>query len=160
MAFELLTWPGYLCYTGDMGTYVFSRIEDMFKFFRPERKEREITNLFINPYYWSEKVKAADRDGVDEFDAEVARDAVMTWMKDYEFSPKSRELVMDNVLSRLDDGEHWFVTAAYDFRNGDDDFEEFFHTNLRSYTFRYIWCCYAMVWGIDQYDRARSEKTT
>lgn len=22
MQFDLITWPGYLCYTGDMGTYV------------------------------------------------------------------------------------------------------------------------------------------
>ena len=37
MGFELITWPGYLCYTGDMGTYVFRRLEDMFEFFRTDR---------------------------------------------------------------------------------------------------------------------------
>lgn len=25
MGFDLITWAGHLCYTGDMGTYVFSR---------------------------------------------------------------------------------------------------------------------------------------
>ena len=34
MYFDLITWPGCLCYTGDMGTYVFQRLEDMFVFFR------------------------------------------------------------------------------------------------------------------------------
>lgn len=37
MQFDLITWPGYLCYTGDMGTYVFNRLEDMFEFFRTGR---------------------------------------------------------------------------------------------------------------------------
>jgi len=31
--FDLITWPGYLCVTGDMGDWIFSRIEDMFNFF-------------------------------------------------------------------------------------------------------------------------------
>ena len=38
MHFDLITWPGYLCYTGDMGTYVFSRLTDMFEFFRTDRE--------------------------------------------------------------------------------------------------------------------------
>ena len=33
-SFDLVTWPGHLCYTGDMGTYVFERLPDMFTFFR------------------------------------------------------------------------------------------------------------------------------
>lgn len=33
--FDLVTWPGYLCVTGDMGTWTFSRIADMFDFSRP-----------------------------------------------------------------------------------------------------------------------------
>ncbi len=32
--FDLITWGGHLCYTGDMGTYVFTRVHDMFDFFR------------------------------------------------------------------------------------------------------------------------------
>jgi hypothetical protein len=32
--FELVTYPGYLCYSGDMGCYVWSRVADMFTFFR------------------------------------------------------------------------------------------------------------------------------
>lgn len=34
MFFDLITWPGFLCYCGDMGTYVFQRTQDMFGFFR------------------------------------------------------------------------------------------------------------------------------
>ena len=55
MHFDLITWPGYLCYCGDMGTYVFSRLEDMFEFFRTDRD--------INPGYWAEKLQAVDNHG-------------------------------------------------------------------------------------------------
>ena len=27
MHFDLVTWPGYLCYSGDMGCFVFSRLD-------------------------------------------------------------------------------------------------------------------------------------
>jgi len=31
--FDLISWPGNLCIRGDMGCYVFARLEDMFQFF-------------------------------------------------------------------------------------------------------------------------------
>ena len=63
MHFELITWPGYLAYVGDMGSYVFSRLPDMFQFFRMgdgdlNHNER---GLSINPSYWAGKIEAADR---------------------------------------------------------------------------------------------------
>jgi hypothetical protein len=35
-------------------------------------------------------------------------------------------------------------------------FTDFFEHSLEDYTFHYIWCCYALVWGIRQYDAAQS----
>lgn len=32
--FDIVTWPNHLCITGDYGSYLFSRIHDMFEFFR------------------------------------------------------------------------------------------------------------------------------
>lgn len=32
--FDIVTWPGFLAYSGDMGCFVFSRLKDMFEFFR------------------------------------------------------------------------------------------------------------------------------
>jgi len=45
--FDLITWPGCLAVNGDCGSFMFSRIEDMFEFFRGSR---------INPQYWAGKV--------------------------------------------------------------------------------------------------------
>lgn len=45
--FDLITWPGNLTITGDMGTYTFRRVEDMFTFFTG----------YINTSYWAEKLQ-------------------------------------------------------------------------------------------------------
>jgi len=63
MYFDLITWPGFLCYTGDMGTFVFTRLRDMFEFFRTDREyaqRRGDRQLFVNHGYWSEKLVAVD----------------------------------------------------------------------------------------------------
>lgn len=48
--FDIVTWPGYLCVCGDIGTWVFSRERDMVQWF--ERMDGR-----INPDYWSEKLQ-------------------------------------------------------------------------------------------------------
>lgn len=52
ISFQVTTWPGYLCISGDMGCYTFSRTQDMFNFFGGG------DDLGINPGYWQEKVQA------------------------------------------------------------------------------------------------------
>lgn len=49
--YDIITWPGYLTVTGDMGTWTFSRCYDMFNFFGGWTGE-------INTHYWSEKLEA------------------------------------------------------------------------------------------------------
>jgi hypothetical protein len=53
--FDIITWPGKLCITGDCGTFVFRRLPDMFEFFRSTQRGR------INAQYWAEKVIAEGR---------------------------------------------------------------------------------------------------
>lgn len=90
--FDILTWPGHLCVTGDCGTYVFRRLCDMFEFFRAKHTPKD-KKLAINPQYWAQKTvaqatdggihtwspelfEAAVKKGFDEFFAEeVAEDA-------------------------------------------------------------------------------------
>lgn len=164
MSFDLITWPGVLCYTGDMGTYVFSRLPDMFEFFRTDadRKERmamEGKTLFINTGYWAEKLQGVDRvDGVKEYSAERFREAIRDQLEHMELSAKLEEEIQDALLSP----EFQFELEA---RQAVDDFTEiagheklfhdFWEVSLEVYTFRYLWCCYAMAWGIEQYDKAK-----
>ena len=54
--FDLITWPGHLCITGDLGTYVFQRLVDMFEFFRADpfyADRHPKQQLFINAGYWA-----------------------------------------------------------------------------------------------------------
>ena len=53
MAFNLLTYPYHLVYSGDMGNCIFNRLPDMFNFFGGESP---------NFGYWCEKLVAIDRD--------------------------------------------------------------------------------------------------
>lgn len=61
--FDLLTWPGNLTITGDMGTYTFARVEDMFTFFTG----------YINTHYWAEKEKSRSRSELKEHDSDDFR---------------------------------------------------------------------------------------
>jgi len=44
MWFEIVTWPGCLMLHGDMGSWCFSRLDDMFAFFRSDK-------MAINAHY-------------------------------------------------------------------------------------------------------------
>ena len=72
--YNITTRPGYLMISGDMGTYVFSRIPDMFKFFRNDVYE-------INAGYWAEKLVA---------DSEYVKSEV--------FSPKRVEEYLNQIM--------------------------------------------------------------
>lgn len=63
--FDLITWPGSLCIDGDMGTYVFRRLPDMFEFFCTDREynEKRGRKLGINAGYWGEKLQATANHG-------------------------------------------------------------------------------------------------
>lgn len=167
MYFDLITWPGHLCYTGDMGTYVFQRVEDMLEFFRRDCSDA----LPINPGYWSEKVQAADGGRhpgcVFEYDHDrflaVVNEYLSDWLEglDEEAASDLREAVDDDVLQWSDaNDEHGNYKRAYEFSaevgGHTYQFTDFFERNFRRFTHRYLWCCRALVWGIDQYDKLKA----
>lgn len=168
--FDLITWPGHLCYTGDMGTYVFERLEDMFQFFR-----RSGESYSIDMRYWAEKVQASDKsDGIKEFSPELFKEAVheyrLRWVRGYrdQLTKEQRrelwEAVDSDVLASLDEGQHRACNAVYDFSYKVEGrtfwFNDFFERTIDDYTFRFVWCCFALAWGIQQYDTAKQEAST
>lgn len=167
--FELVTWPGALCIRGDHGTYVFSREQDMFGFFSHGRE--------INPSYWGEKCIAQDRHSpvkshdAAAFEASVRR-YVDEWVESYldddpdavTVSADLRRRVVDDVLTRSDYGDE-AVAAARDFSwtwptYAVDPIHEFQFENvwesltLESDNLHFLWCLYAIVWGIRVYESA------
>ncbi len=177
-SFDLITWPGVLCYTGDMGTYVFSRLEDMFVFFRTDRKHtNEGKQLFINPGYWSEKLLAVDggRSGgsVLEFD-EVKFDKVVIsqlveWIREHRgtTSKEDRRELWEAVVSEVinadgDTGGMRKQIAGHDFFHTvnykhDFSFTDLWDYSVQQYTHHFIWCCYALAWGIKVYDDRKTD---
>jgi hypothetical protein len=164
--FMITTWPGYLAISGDMGSFVFCRLEDMFTFFRPRSEH----GLDINPSYWEEKCEAADRhNGTEQYDADKFRRIVREVFDEFwnERSGKGKKKLMqecwqeiqDQVLCAENEYEAHQNTSQFEYSfdhpawgNSTFEFNDFWEHNLKSYTYRYLWCCYAIVWGIRQYD--------
>lgn len=172
--FDLVTWDGHLCYTGDMGSFVFCRLEDMFNFFRMDDHDwnKNPHGLSINPGYWSEKILATDKNGGhEEWDEEEFTRRVnewrVGWMKEARRDGVSkddrRELweAVEYVLADPRD-ESLCVARIYEFsfrRNQSYySFEDFFDGSLTRFTFRFMWCCYALAWAINMYDKSKESK--
>ena len=153
--FTITTWPGELCISGDMGTFVFSRLTDMFEFFRNPRCE-------INSGYWSEKLVASRGSrGAMEFDGDIFRREITRWLDEHiegaHYLPEDEDALRDDVaaevLSCADDGEIRAYDAARRFEyDGESIFQDFWEVNCREYTYHFLWCCHAIVWAIAQYD--------
>lgn len=170
--FDLITYPGALVIDGDCGTYVFRRLEDMFEFFRADRRDGK---LRINPGYWGEKLQAvAKHGGYTEFDEErfdrVVKEYLVEWMRDNRdrTTRQQRRDLWDSVMSEVigaDSDSDGFrkQAAAGDFYhpiNGNVRsfcFRDWWEHDVQRYTFQYIWCCYAIAWGIERYDSFKSE---
>ena len=164
--FDLITWNGTLCIDGDYGTYVFRRLEDMFEFFRPSTKSAANDGLKINPGYWGEKlVSTAKHEGYMEFSETLFREAVKHEFDSYlESNPLSDEQkdelweeIEQDVLSN--ETEHYAVTSAMNFETDICSFNmnDFHEHRVKDFSYHYIWCLNAIVWGIDQYDRQKLE---
>lgn len=182
MYFDLVTWPGFLCYSGDMGTYVFQRTNDMFSFFRNGgRLDR------IDHHYWAEKIQASDREGVRKFSHAKFQAMVRSWVDEHAESYKPDDEDAEAVARHsaayaelraevesevvcADDNSTRCYDAATDFRHNGDAWQEFhgkdaefefsdvwdgFDYTTSEYTFRFGWCCYALAWGIEKYDAAK-----
>jgi hypothetical protein len=163
MAFDVVTWPGYLCYAGDMGSYVFSRLPDMFEFFRGRR------SAMIDRGYLAEKAVAADKhDGIREYSEELFRAAVRSDFESLteDWTDAGKEAlwcqIEDEVLPFASDGLQRAVQAVMDFQFYDADtgkptaaFHDFYEHRLEDYTGRFWWCCYAIPWAIEHYDAAQ-----
>jgi hypothetical protein len=141
MHFYITTWPGYLSFSGDMGCYVFARLRDMFEFFRGDR---------INLGYWAEKIQAADRSGVKEYEPDKLAAYVEEYTKDW-----PEEVREEARAAVLHDDEHDARKALYAFESDGHEFHDSWEVDFTEYTGRFVWCCRAIVWAIQQYDDAR-----
>jgi len=170
--FDLITWEGHLCITGDVGTYVFSRITDMFNFFNDDNindhyKKSKV--LKINPHYWGEKLQAISKQGgYEQFSEELLKEnideAFSVWAEDksQDVIDEMRYKVDEEIISLISDDEREAYDSVYSFEHYDEVFPDFFEYNNNEFTRSYIWCLYAIVWGIIKYKelkKVRNDET-
>ena len=148
---DIVTWPGHLSISGDMGAFTFARVADMFAFMGADRP---------NLSYWAQKVTA-----------ESVRARVRDWIRDC-----GEDLVPSDVVSlrcaverdvldglhgdydvhqtreRLNDFE-WTSPSTGESRDASDSWEWGFEV----WTLRYVWCCWAIVTAIGQYREAKAQ---
>ncbi len=172
--FEILTWPGVLCIRGDCGTYVFSRLTDMFEFFRTDRGN-DPSKLYINESYWCEKLQAVDCNGygdgrarefsAEKFEARV-KERFDGYFESHELSDEKRASLWSEisaeVLFHANDGEIRAFDKLMEFHDSDFPrlFEDCWEWDCKEYTFHFIWNLYAIAWAIRQYDAAKSTVST
>lgn len=154
--FHLTTWPGYLAFSGDMGSFVFARLPDMFQFFRGDE---------INTDYWSEKLQAHDRHGGhEEFSEERFVEVVKEDFEGWEFESDEQKAeawaeVDHSLIDCFEPDAAAMIGKAMDYRcpTTSQGFNDFWDHSFREYTPRFVWCCYAIQWGIQQYDASRTK---
>lgn len=142
--FNITTWPGYLCISGDMGCFVFSRLRDMFEFFGEDKD--------INPQYWAEKLQAQNRSGHKEFSEEkyqkILREQFELW--DFKNDTQKQE-AWENIENELFDENDIDAAYRYVCQVTRQEFVNLWDHNFDDYTFHYLWCCYAIRWGIEKF---------
>jgi len=149
--FDLITSPGLLTIRADMGTYVFSRVEDMFEFFTG--------NGYVNAGYWGEKLQATDSAGYRQHDEDLFK----KWLIQYFWENRDQyeledarsiwEAIRRDILSDYEwRGSSEACRSLIDsFRECGFEFGESWELNWDDYTFHYLWCCHAILAGIRDY---------
>jgi len=142
--FDVITWPGYMCYTGDMGTYVFRRTEDMVAF---------MSGSLGSISYVAEKCISYDRDGVEKYYSECFQEMLTEEINrlesdkvDGEDNSDIDEQIddLDAIRGEGDDGEE----VAMESLSNTGMFDEL--PDCRYYTYRFLFCMYALRWFCDK----------
>lgn len=143
--FEIITWQSCLAMSGDMGSWVFRRTDDMFSFFRGKT---------ISPDYWAEKVVAADRDGIKEFDADEFRADALLQLDNWDLDESELAIARAEFSEHLSTYEdEWELRQAW--ADWEFDGKAFDPSDMPSgmvYTRRFLWACHAIRWAVEQYD--------
>lgn len=172
--FEVVTWPGSLAIRGDMGGgWIFSRLDDMFQFFRAHRSH----GGRINPGYWAEKLPDAGR-SVRVYSEQVLTGLLGEALAEYEQPypelaarhrretagpwpqpPMTPAEVQQLVAEFKEDDQLRFADGARDLlaeleRAG--VVSETYEWNLTDWDWPFLWACHAIVWAIAEYDRQKT----
>jgi hypothetical protein len=149
--YELVTWPGHLAVGGDIDGYVFSRVEDMFSFFRGQQ---------INPQYWAEKVQDG-RERTRQYSEAMFKATVMDELKRMpvpNMTDEQRE-ARSELLERIADGDAHHPEGARELLTDAERgglFSDTWEWRLEDWDYHFVYCLHAIVAGIKAYDEAKA----
>lgn len=160
--FGLVTWPGHLTIEGDMGCWTFSRTPDMFEFFRNDE-------LGINPGYWAEKLQNYSKyEGPEkQFCIDTLRESMKNYLDQVfkgdpdEWPEEKQESLWEEIEADILslDHEHSVYQAVSSFEHDGFRFEDWYESfSCKNWSYHYLWCLFAIVWGIQQYDKKQPAK--
>lgn len=172
MRFDLVTWPGFLAYSGDMGAFMFERTNDMLGFFRRDPGERKY-RMSLN--YWAEKCQAEGcrGDGISEFDPEAFKRAITRQRRELlvthgrTMDEDQRQDLWEELGAVIDAADAdeiaaWSALREFTFLLGYGHKQSHIHLDTgdfprcERYTQRFMWCCCALAWGIEVYDQEKA----
>lgn len=139
-SFRLVTWPGHLAISGDMGDYTFARIPDMFGLFRDGACKSYLTEKLV---------ATSKQNSHQQFCWDHFKTALMA-----EVETDQERKQIESKLRYCEEDEHGAVELA---RNWPDDAPHIEWSDM-GYAFRgkptyhFLWCLEAIMWGVAQYD--------
>lgn len=150
MGFDIIAWPGSLCYTGDMGDYLFQRTEDMVAFMRISCMSYEYAAEKCVAHdgrlkEWSEKefqrVLAERRAESDTFTAVYAGGRQT---KSVAEAVEEIERKYQNYSSRHDAEKAMYESGLWD--GGD-------LPSCEVWSFHFLWCLHAIKWFCEKVEK-------
>lgn len=161
--FDLITVPGTLIFQGDGTSYTFSRVTDMFEFFRGRPGQ-------INPIYWSEKLTSRHGSEAMTYDERLFRARVKEEVAyamvggalpgldaavEYEVFGQG-DIYSESGARRALEEFAFYVNAsdrdAWPHKQPDFQFVDVWEMSFTDYDWWFLWACNAIVWGIAKYD--------
>jgi hypothetical protein len=151
--FELVTYPGKLVISGDRGAYVFSRMYDMFQFFRRNGNEHS-----INASYWAEKLPDGRR-SVQRYSEDtvlaLVKEHIADWVEGEARDDGELQQVRELVADFEADGELMYEDGARRLLGELEHLgvvSDTWEWALTDWDYHFLWCLHAIAWGVQQYD--------
>ena len=151
-AFHIVTFPGRLIVSGDIGNMAWSRCPDMLEWAAGAIGSTgyfaEKTWGSIEVREWSEDAcrEVVEQEHKDHIDDQAVTNTEGRSVAEVAKDTEKANEIRDRLLRRIDDGEHAFATAYYesDWYGGD-------FPNVSQYTAEFLWCREAVRWFLKSY---------
>lgn len=186
--YDIITFPSGLLFTGDMQTYEFERTIDMFAFFRSgidkdgdininidywaEKCQAMSIYCKIKNFFETEFFKNIDSYFACYYEIENMllyklyhkmeyEDKGSIWFNSEGIIP--HDIVWHEIQEHfeyIDHHEYSLYSAVNTFKSDTSnfDFQDFFEYDCSEYDYNFIWCLFAIVYAIREYDKLKESK--